>query len=61
MPKLLLKYFLLFFFVVFVFSVGCSKPPTQPEPQRPQIEVTEDITEDTIWESGRDYIKSIRQ
>lgn len=40
----------------FVSLVGCSKPSsTQPEPQRPQIEVTEDITEDTVWESGMDY------
>jgi len=36
--------------------LSCSKPnTTQPEPQRPQIEVTEDITEDTVWESGKDY------
>jgi len=35
--------------------LSCSKPSsTQPEPKRPQIEVTEDITEDTVWETGKD-------
>jgi len=34
----------------FVSLVGCLKPPTQPEPQRPQIEVIEDITEEPVWE-----------
>lgn len=40
----------------FSFS-GCSKSsPTEPETKRPQIEVTGDITENTVWESGKDYI-----
>lgn len=32
----------------------CSKSPTKSE--RPQIIVTEDITEDTVWASGNDYL-----
>jgi len=49
------NYFCLF--PIFLLCFSCSKPSsTQPEPTRPQIEVTEDITKDTIWESGNDYI-----
>ena len=44
----------------FVSFVGCSKPSTtQPESQRSQIEVTEFITEDTVWESGKDEVYCI--
>jgi len=39
--------------------LSCSKPnSTQPEPQRPQIEVTENIAEDTVWETGKDSVYS---
>ncbi len=35
----------------------CSKPsPIEPEEKRPQIEVTGDITEEPVWESGMDYV-----
>jgi len=47
-----------FSFIFFLLSLflACSKPSsTEPEPQRTQIEVTEDITEDTVWESWKDY------
>ena len=63
MRNYFIKFHYIFFSVLFVFSVGqffvgCSKSSTQPEPQRPQIEVTEDITEDTVWESGKDLVYS---
>ena len=35
--------------------LSCSKSsPTGPEAKRQRIEVTGDITEDTVWESGKD-------
>jgi len=46
----------MFFFVPFVFSVGvrCSKPnASESSPQRPQIEVTEDI----VWESRKEFFE----
>lgn len=38
----------------FPFSfLSCSKTPAEPTtPQRPQIEVTEDITGEPVWEMG---------
>ena len=46
-----------FMFLVGVcFFVGCSKSPTSPKNNRPQIEVQSPITQNTIWESGNDYI-----
>lgn len=37
--------------------LSCSKPTTaEPENQRQQIEVTDNIIEDTVWKSGKDYI-----
>ena len=46
-------------FILFPLSLlflTCSKSsPTEPEKKRPQVEVTGDITEDTVWESGKDY------
>ena len=35
--------------------LSCGKSPTKSE-ERPQVIVTEDITEDTVWESGKDYV-----
>lgn len=35
--------------------LSCGKSPTKSE-ERPQVIVTEDITEDTVWESGTDYV-----
>ena len=32
--------------------------PTEPEATRPQVEVTGDITKDTVWESGEDSVYS---
>ena len=38
--------------------LSCSKPSaTEPEPQRPQIEVTGDITEEPACESGKNGVK----
>ncbi len=53
-------FFIPFSILLFPFSFsGCTKTPTEPEAKRPQIEVTGDITEDTVWESGKDYIVKI--
>lgn len=43
-------------FIFFVSIVGCSKTPTSPTENRPQVEIKGPITEDTIWESRKDYI-----
>ncbi|MBN2105289.1 right-handed parallel beta-helix repeat-containing protein [bacterium] len=41
--------------LVILLFVGCSSP-TSSNSKRPQIIVDADITEDTVWESGKDYI-----
>ena len=54
--KLYFIAYLFFFSLTIIFVFSCSKSPTESKENHPQIEVTEDITEDTIWESGNDYI-----
>lgn len=54
------KYFRHFFLTLSTLGTFffCSKSsaPTEPEEQRPRIEVQGPITGDTVWESGNDYI-----
>ena len=39
------------------FFMGCSNPTT---PTRPRVTVTENITANTVWEGGTDYVISGR-
>ena len=57
--RVIIFFNMLYFFILSLIIHSCSKTPTEPEAKRPQIKVTEDISEDMVWESGKDYIVKI--
>ena len=46
---------ILFILLGCLLTMQCSSPTSTNE-ERPQVIVDQDITEDTVWESGKDYI-----